>query len=79
MKLIIERSGGKAFAYMESEARFRSLQGTRHRLVRLDPSVLNDECSLAHYGSGWYMVFDIVDPETPRDSIFKRFRRRLHA
>jgi len=64
MKLIIEMSGGKFYAYREENSTHKIVEskldkdGGRKDLQKLDGELLDDECLLSTYEDS-YFVFDI--------------------
>lgn len=67
MKLIIENVDGAFYAYMESEDHFERVEPSRP--TRLDPNILNNECSLeAQLGNHQHFVFDIKKPKGKKRS-----------
>ena len=57
MKLIIQRTHGRFYAYRESEKQFKRVEPDRGT-ERLDTSMLDVECDLSQYGN-FHMVFDV--------------------
>lgn len=80
MHLIIEKSGGRLYAYTEDAAQFKQMEMVyRHALKKLQPKTLEDECDLSDLPNNSYIAFKLAAVKAAKQPAKKPKKKKKRA